>query len=243
MRFLRENRYDLVRPEVLGLPATTGRTSWVLDRAETGFREALLAGDEDQARQILFDLYLAKHELTTILDEVVTSAFHGIGDRWSCGEVEVYQERRGCEVCLRLLHELRMLTPPAAVPRGLAMGGTAEGDVYQIPNAMVELVLRQAGWETIALGAGLPFGTLRAALLQHRPRLFWLSVSYLRDEQEFLAGWRELCAAAPSGVAFVAGGQALTESMRRGMPQASFCNNLTDLETLAKSLGAPGGKD
>ena len=34
MRFLRDNRYDLVRPEVLGLPATTGRTAWVLDRAE-----------------------------------------------------------------------------------------------------------------------------------------------------------------------------------------------------------------
>ena len=130
-----------------------------------------------------------------------------------------------------------MLTPPPIVPRGLAMGGTAEGDVYQIPNAMVELVLRQSGWETIALGAGLPFDTLRAALLQHRPQLFWLSVSYIRNEAEFLAGWSQLCAAAPSGVTFVAGGQALTESLRSQIPQASFCGNLTELEALAKSLG------
>ena len=72
MRFLRDHRYAIVRPEVLGLPATTGRTAWVLDRAESGFREALLMGDEDLARQILFDLWLAKHELTTILDGVVT---------------------------------------------------------------------------------------------------------------------------------------------------------------------------
>ena len=157
MRFLRDNRYAVVRPEVLGLPATTGRTAWVLDRAESGFREALLAGDEDLARQILFDLYLARHDLTTILDGVLTAALHGIGDRWSCGEAEIYQERRGCEICLRLLHELRMLTPPPVAPLGLAMGGTAEGDIYQIPNAMVELVLRHTGWETIALGAGLPF--------------------------------------------------------------------------------------
>lgn len=237
MRFLRDNRYDLVRPEVLGLPATTGRTAWILDRAESGFREALLAGDEDRARQILFDLYLAKHELTAILDGIVAASLHGIGTRWSCGEAEVYQERRGCEICLRLIHELRILTSQPSVPRGLAMGGTAEGDVYQIPNAMVELILRHAGWETIALGAGLPFNTLRAALLQHRPQLFWLSVSYIREEAEFLAGWSQLCAAAPSGVTFVAGGQALTETLRKQIPQAAFCGNLTELEAFAKSLG------
>lgn len=238
MRFLRDHRYAIVRPEVLGLPATTGRTAWVLDRAESGFREALLVGDEDLARQILFDLWLAKHELTTILDGVVTAALHGIGDRWSCGEAEVYQERRGCEICLRLLHELRMLTPPPVARRGLAMGGTPEGDMYLIPNAMVELILRNTGWETIALGAGLPFATLRAALLEHRPQLFWLSVSHLRDEAEFLAGWSELCATAPVDVTFVVGGQALTERLRRKIPQASCCGNLTELEALAKSLGA-----
>jgi excisionase family DNA binding protein len=237
MRFLRDNRYALVRPEVLGLPATTGRTAWVLDRAESGFREALLAGDEDRARQILFDLYLAKHKLTAILDGVVTAAFHAIGDRWNCGEAEVYQERRGCEICLRLLHELRMLTSPPVAPRGLAMGGTPEGDIYQIANAMVELVFRYTGWETIALGAGLPFDTLRAAILEHRPQLFWLSVSHIRDEAEFLAGWSELCAAVPLGVTLVAGGQALTESLRKQIPQASFCANLAELEALANASG------
>ncbi len=239
MRFLREKGYALVRPEILGLPATTGRTAWVLDRAEAGFREALLVGDEDRARQILFDLYLAKHELSTILDGVVTAALHGIGDRWSCGEAEVYQERRGCEICLRLLHELRMLTPPVAVPRGLAMGGTPEGDMYLIPNAMVELVLRHTGWETIALGAGLPFATLRAAILEHRPQLFWLSVSYIRDEAEFLARWSALCAAVPVGVTLVAGGQALTETLRKQIPQASFCGSLRELEAFATGTAWP----
>jgi methanogenic corrinoid protein MtbC1 len=103
---------------------------------------------------------------------------------------------------------------------------------------MVELVLRHTGWETIALGAGLPFATLRAALLEHQPRLFWLSVSHIRDEAEFLAGWSALCAAAPRGSTFVAGGQALTESLQKQMPQASFCSNQMELETLVKSLDA-----
>lgn len=234
LRFLRDHRYDLIRPEVLGLPATTGRTGWILDRAEASFREALLTGDEDRARQILFDLYLGKHELTTILDGVVAAALHGIGDRWRCGQAEIYQERRSCEICLRLLHELRLLTTPPAASHGMAMGGTPEGDHYQVPNAMVELVLRQTGWETNPLGTGLPFDTLRAALCEQRPRLFWLSVSHVRDEAMFLAGWNALCESAPPDVSFVVGGQALTESLRQQMPRAHFCASLAELAVRAR---------
>jgi MerR family transcriptional regulator, light-induced transcriptional regulator len=235
--FLRENGYDLVRPELLGLPATAGRTAWALDRAQAAFGDALLAGDEDQARRILLDLHLAKHPWAAILDEVVTTALRGIGERWRCGQAAVYQERCGCEICLRLLHELRTLAPAAFAPRGLAMGGTPAGDVYQIPNAMVELVLRLQGWETISLGSGLPFDTLRTALLTHRPQLFWLSVSHVDDERAFLAGWKELSAPLPFPVLFATGGQALAEPLRRHMPQASFCNNLQDLESLARAIG------
>jgi len=238
LNFLRENRYELVRPELLGLPATAGRTAWVLDRAQAAVRDALLAGDEDQTRRILFDLYLARHRLATILDEVVARALHEIGDRWSCGEAAVYQERRGCEICLRLLHELRTLTPAPSVPRGLAMGGTPEGDGYQIPNAMVELVLRLQGWDTVSLGSGLPFDTLRAGLATHRPQLFWLSVSHIRDERAFLTGWNELCAPLAFPVVFATGGQALLKPLRTQMPQASFCRDLQELEMMAETLGA-----
>ncbi len=34
-----------------------------------------------------------------------------MGDLWECGDLDVYQERRGCEVCNRLIHELRRLLP------------------------------------------------------------------------------------------------------------------------------------
>lgn len=238
MHFLRDNRYELVRPEVLGLPAAAGRTAWVLERAETAFGEALLSGDEDQVRRILFDLYLAKHPLTTILDDVVAPALHEIGERWSHGEAAVYQERRSCEICLRLLRELRILMPAPSIPRGLAMGGTPEGDAYQLATAMVELVLRLHGWETISLGSGLPFDTLRAALLKYQPQLFWLSVSHVRDEGELLAGWNQLCAPVAFPVTFAVGGRALVGALREQMPKASFCRNLKELEAIAK---LPGG--
>ena len=38
---------------------------------------------------------------------MITDAMHGIGDAWDCNDVDVYQERRACEICLRLIYELR----------------------------------------------------------------------------------------------------------------------------------------
>jgi methanogenic corrinoid protein MtbC1 len=117
------------------------------------------------------------------------------------------------------------------------MGGTADGDVYQIPNALVELVLRHSGWETMSLGTGLPFETLQSAIRQHHPDLFWLSVSHIQDEERWVAGWNELCAAAPPRLNFVVGGQALTVEFRQRLPRAAFCSDLRELETFVRSLG------
>ena len=54
--YLRDTKQPLVAPEVLGLPATSGQTRWVQDRALDVILEALTAGDADRSRQILFDL-------------------------------------------------------------------------------------------------------------------------------------------------------------------------------------------
>jgi hypothetical protein len=78
-----------VRPELLGLPATTGQTSRVVDRAAGPLTEALVHGDEEQCRQIIFDLYLAEHRLSAICDQVFARAFEAIGQRWERGDAEV----------------------------------------------------------------------------------------------------------------------------------------------------------
>ena len=141
LRYVREQDHKLVSPEILGLPPASEHASTGLTHG--GFRlvDALLSGDELVARQIVFDLYLAKHSRSVIFDEVIAAAFREIGDRWECHEAEVYQERRGCEIALRVLFDLRRVQQ---VPerKWLATGGTIEGDQYSLPSAMAELVLR-----------------------------------------------------------------------------------------------------
>jgi len=236
--FLREHDYAVVRPDLLGLPVTSGHTGRMLDRSQATLRTALLEGDEQRARSVVLDLFIAEHDLPAILDGVVARALHDIGDMWNCGEAHVYQERRACEICLRILHELRHTVPETKSNAGLAIGGTPEGDRYHLPNAMVELILRRVGWETHDLGIGLPFETLRSALEHHRPRLFWLSVSHIENEDAFVRDYESLYASAGHEVAFVVGGQALHQGIRQRIRYASYCDNLKHLDTFARSLAS-----
>jgi excisionase family DNA binding protein len=238
IEFLQKREYRVACPEMLGMPVTSGSTERMLDRAQPAFRDALVAGEEQQARGIILDLFVANHDLAAILDEVLARSLNEIGDLWSCGDADVYQERRACEISLRILHEIRQAIPEPEPTAALAIGGTPECDPYHVPNAMVDLILRRGGWNTHNLGVGLPFATLRAAIAHHRPRLFWMSVSHIESEMDFVRDYEALYASAPPETAFVVGGKALHERLRRRIHYASFCDNLRHLETFARSLAA-----
>ena len=230
MEFLREGNRRLAHPEALGLPPTSGQTSRVIERARDTLVEALLAGDESRCRQIAIDLYLAEHSISVICDDLFAAAFREIGERWACGEADVFQERRGCEISLRVLQELRMLLPPPTTDAPLAIGGAAAGDQYSLGTSMAELVLRDAKWNAMSLGNNLPFESLAAAIRENRPRMFWLSCSYIDDETEFLNGYQRLYEDFGLSVAFAVGGYALSEGLRQKMKFAAYCDNMQHLE-------------
>lgn len=234
--FLRSTGRELVEPSVLGLPAVTGKGERTLGKARDRMVAALEAGDDLVCRQVVFELMLAGHRLATIFDDVIAESFRAIGRKWDCGEVEVYQERRGCEICMRVLHEIRrnLLSLSSSAP--LAMGAAPAGDHYTLPTTMVELVLRDAGWRAVSLGSDLPFETLQAAVAEHRPRLFWLSVTHLVDPQAFLTRYGEFAESCGSQTAVVVGGRALDETLRSKMKFAAHCFNLAQLEAFASAI-------
>ncbi|MEX0866560.1 MAG: helix-turn-helix domain-containing protein [Pirellulales bacterium] len=238
LRFLRENEHRLERPEILGLPASTGQGEWTLSRAREHLLRGLVAGDETVCRQVIFDLYLAEQSIATICDEVIAEAFREIGDQWDCGNVEIYQERRGCEIASRLLFELQLALPAPAADAPTAIGGTPEGDPYSLSTGMVALALRDLGWRATSLGSMLPFSTLKAAVANGRPKLFWLSVSAIDHREQFLQQYEELFEEFSPQVAIVVGGRALTEDVRQQMRYAAYCDNLRHLSSFATLLHA-----
>ena len=240
--YLRSTQQKMVAPELLGLPATSGGSVRVVSRGREQLQEALLEGDEDRSRQIVLDLYLSGQSLSRICDEVISGAFSDIGDRWACNQADVYEERRACEIAVRILHELRMAVPPGD-PQWMAMGGTLEGDQYMLPTTMVELVLRTGGWNAQSLGTGIPVTSLAVAIREQRPRLFWLSVSHIPDIEAFVRDLPQIRAATEEvGVPLVLGGFALTSEVRERIAggREVFCDSMQELEAFAARINPAG---
>jgi MerR family transcriptional regulator, light-induced transcriptional regulator len=245
LRYVREQDHKLVSPEILGLPPASEHATTGLTHGGARLVDALLAGDELVARQIVFDLYLAKHSRSVIFDEVIAAAFREIGDRWECHDAEVYQERRACEIALRVLFDLRRVQQ---VPerKWLATGGTIEGDLYSLPTAMAELVLRDCGFYATSLGTSIPFASLVKAVQKTEPQLFWLSVSHIREGLDLVTEFAALSqACVATGTALAVGGRALTEDLRQRMTYSAYCDTMQHLEafgtTLHRSLA--GGRE
>lgn len=236
LRFVRERGHRLISPEVLGLPAASEFAELGLTRGKPRLVDALLAGDELLARQIVFDLYLAKHPVSVICDEVLAGAFQEIGDRWACRDADVYQERRSCEICLRILFEIRNIQ---RLPNTTwsAIGGTIEGDPYMLPSAMVELVLRECGFRATALGTSIPVSSLIRAVEQTKPKLFWLSVAHIPEGFDFVEEFAKLShACMAEGTALAVGGRALTGELRQRMTYSAFCDTMQHMEAFARTL-------
>jgi methanogenic corrinoid protein MtbC1 len=210
-----------------------------LDRARQDIITALEAGDEARLRGLVFSLYLGGHTAVDICDLLLAPAFQELGARWQHGALEVYEERRGCEICLRVLYQLRQSLPtiPAEAPR--AIGATLEGDPYMLPTAMVAIALREAGWNAESYGCWHPPETLEAAVREERPRLLWISVSTLDDGEAFVARYTSLYhSAVASGVAVAVGGRALTEHLRRRIEYSAYGDCLRHLVAFVATLRA-----
>jgi methanogenic corrinoid protein MtbC1 len=192
--------------------------------------ESLRVGDQAGSRQVVMNLYLGGHSAVDICDEVIAPTFHAIGDAWCEGVVQVYQERRACEICMSILREMVSIMPPPREDAPYAIGGTLWDDPYTLPNAMVELALREAGWRAESHGIGNPAGTLAAAIRDRRPDLFWLSVSTLHDEETWLKEYAIIAKAAEEPrVSVAVGGRALTPERRQRMTYAAYCDTLRHL--------------
>jgi len=234
--FLRENKHELLHPDILGLPATSGSIGWVIERAKERFERALLDGNEAGCFHVLLDQYLAGRTVSEIGDQIVAQAFHSIGDKWACDEIDVYHERRGCEMCVGSLIQMRSLLPPPSQKAPVALGATISGDQYAIPGLLVDLVLRENGWQSTWLGGNLPFASLIEAVRQNKCAMFWLSLSHIADEDEFLRGYQDLHKSLPKKTAVIVGGRALTESIRRRVRYFAHCDHLEHLAEVATKL-------
>lgn len=229
--------------EVVGSGASAERAGQQgersVQRIGDAFTASLAQGNFVRCNKLLNELIASGYSPAIAADLLITPAMHGIGHHWEHGQVAIYQERRACAIAVELIRGLaRRCSVRAGAPT--AIGGAPERDQYQVATALVELALRQCGWRATSLGSNLPLREFLRAVGEYRPRLVWVSVSYLVDEEAFVRDFNELAASLPKQTALLLGGRAATDQLRPRLRYTSFCDSLSNLVDLADSLFPSG---
>ena len=235
LKFLRDSNKTIVHPEILGLPAVQDEEELNTEILSEQLCDALLKLNESRCREIISELYLSGLSVLQIMETVIVPALHLIGDRWVCGDAQIFQERRGCEIVTILIHDLRRMIeePPAKAP--LAIGGAVSGDLYRIPSLVIETVLKEIGWNATSLGENLPLETFASAIEALKPTLVWLSLSYIRDTGQFLKEYQNFNEKYGDRVAIIIGGRAATPELLQQMKYFSYCETAERLVELCQT--------
>lgn len=237
LRVIREGDFPRLDLSQLELTRTqeAPRDATVLS---TDLLASLKSRDVLAARLLLQEAIQNDLPMDVLADQVVAPAMARLGHEWETGRIDVWQEHQGTQICMAALFGLRDLfevLPHTDAP--LALGGGPEDDPYQIANLLAELVLLEAGWQVVNLGPNTPIASFRKALQEFRPRLFWISVSYLENAEGFVLEYPGLYEdAVRLGSAVALGGQALTEAIRVRLPYTTYGDRMAHLAAFATSL-------
>jgi hypothetical protein len=141
-------------------------------------------GDNDVTRELQREFELTDtwwrvcEQLATVLGE--------IGKRWERGELSVLQEHLASERLARgLKRQCEAIEAPAGAPVALLVA--AEGDEHTLGLALVEIVLRDAGWLCRWSGRGTPRESIEGFLETDDIHLIAISASASSTDTVVLA--------------------------------------------------------
>ncbi|MEO1497912.1 MAG: B12-binding domain-containing protein [Planctomycetota bacterium] len=189
-RFLRETGHPVAQPELLGMVASG--VARPLDEARDQLFEALVNGRESESRELVLGFYQQGESVPRLGDMLIGPVFRKIGEEWAAGRVQVYQERRSCEVMMAVLHELRRWLPEPEPRAPLGLVGTPLRDFAEVPVRLVELTLLAQGWRVTPVGSGLPLEEILDTTRAHSPLLLCLSATHLEHPEDFLRKYQAL---------------------------------------------------
>jgi excisionase family DNA binding protein len=157
------------RPE----PPPVERTVRNWERFVDQLHDALVAGEEGAARDLVDGLVSGGVRIADCCDRMISPALRRVGERWRVGEISVAEERRASFICERLLG--RINPAPPGRPRGTALVCTPPGDEHQLPGQMATAVLREDHWRVHHFGTGVPDEDLMAMIRRITPDLVVIS--------------------------------------------------------------------
>ena len=221
-----------------------------IDYWRSALKSALIKSHVDEARHAVRTVYASCGDASVLADSLISPVMAGIGHAWQAGRIEIFQEHHACHILSDILYELvrqtrnRNRRSPLAEHQPLAIGATPEGDHYTLTGMLCELTLLERRWEVRNLGCHLPVPELAQAITDLKPKIAWLSVHHLENEQTLTTDLKKLLQTARMmKTTLILGGQGLNENIRKELDQlhVTLAQNMDYLAVAAEKI-FPGGR-
>ncbi len=231
---------------------STGRLRAVnesLEYWQSALKAALIQSHVEEARHAVRTVYASEGNAASLADKLISPVMKRIGHAWQDGRIEIFQEHHACHLLADVLYELvrqirsrnRRTGMEQAAP--MAIGATPEGDHYTLSGMLCELCLLERGWNVRNLGCHLPIIELSQAITDLKPKIAWLSVNHLLNEQQFITELQRLFETARSmKTRLVVGGMGVTPTVRSELTRLGVVigDDLECLATLSDSIFPDG---
>jgi len=179
LRFIRERRFDIVRPDVLGV--TTPEQLIPIDMENehpaTVLTELLMRGNSEQAINLLQSAYLRGQRVCDICDQLVAPALRSIGELWQHNDDGIFIEHRAVDLCVQAVNHIRALMPFPDKDAPVAVGGAPTGDPYMLSSMIAAAVLSEQGWQSFNLGPDTPLEVLASSAERQGAALIWVTMN------------------------------------------------------------------
>ncbi|MCU4185883.1 B12-binding domain-containing protein [Acidiferrimicrobium sp. IK] len=152
------------------------------ERFAAQLHQALIAGEEGAARDLVEGLVGSGVRVVDCCDRLIGPAMRKIGDQWEAGQLTVADERRASAICERLLG--RLTPAPPGRPRGVAVVCSPPVEEHQLPGGMATAALREDHWRVHHLGVNVPFEELVGMIRRVGPDLVVVSVTWLPASEQ-----------------------------------------------------------
>jgi MerR family transcriptional regulator, light-induced transcriptional regulator len=184
---------------------------------------------DDYGLETLLHEALSRLGQQTVIDELIPSLMHRLGDEWQRGNMRIVHEHLATFVVEGFLNSLYYaVTLPASAP--FAVSATFKEQVHTVGVLSAALVGRSAGWQTIYLGGNTPVEETAGTAVSLNARVVLLSLNYPYTAAAVVRELRKLRLALPHDIQIIAGGPAASSLLASGQSEGvTVLGNFTQL--------------
>jgi len=142
------------------------------------FEKALLKGSQQDALAVVNQCINNGRSLVDVELHVIQPALYGIGEKWQANQVTVAQEHKATAIAHAVMTTSLLRCQPSVSVNKRVLLACVEGNHHAVGLQMVADSFLLAGWDVEYLGANVPTQALIKHVIEWKPNLVGLSVSF-----------------------------------------------------------------